>query len=282
MMSANAGTDRPSEETDVSRPVTAPLKANWSIVDGLPLFHRTGPVASGRPLVHVHGFGVSGSYLEPTAARLASRYPTYVPDLPGSGRSHRPAQPLDIPGLAGTVIAYLDAIGIERASFVGNSLGCVVLVEVAAAWPDRVDRIVLVSPAGGVNNQPLPRALRQMVTDSVREPPSLWPVAAADYLRFGVTRSWRLFADMVAYPTLERLELLHAPTLVIGGDRDPLVDFGRASVFSGLPHVDVVRVHGAHALNYSRPDVVSALIDAHLTGGSLAGPSVEVIDVPSR
>jgi len=134
---------------------------------------RTPP--SRTPMVHVHGFGISGSYLEPTAARLASQYPTYVPDLPGMGRSMSPEHPLDLPGLAGALIGYCDAVGIERATFVGNSLGCPVILEVASKFADRIERAVLVSPAGGPNNQPVGRALKQMVLDGPREPKSMLP-----------------------------------------------------------------------------------------------------------
>ena len=77
-----------------------PLVPGWVIVDGLPVYHRC--LCRRRPgsraIVHVHGFGISGTYLEPTAARLAPRHRTYVPDLPGMGRSHRPDRPLDVVG----------------------------------------------------------------------------------------------------------------------------------------------------------------------------------------
>lgn len=266
--------------------VRSPLRPGWLVIDDEPLFHRTGGLDSttSGPTVHVHGFGISGTYLEPAAALLARRRPTYVPDLPGSGRSHRPSVPLDIPGMARVLIAYLDANDLSRATFVGNSLGCVVLVELAASYPDRIDRAVLVSPAGGPNNQPMTRALWQMALDGPREPPSLWPIAVKDYVRFGVPRSWALFKAMTAYPTLERLRSLAVPTLVIGGSRDPLVDFERASVFAGLPHVDVVRVPGAHALNFSRPELIADLVEAHLDGQDLGavGSGVEVVAIPSR
>ena len=161
-------------------------------------------------------------------------------------------------------MSYCDAVGVERATLVGNSLGCPIIVEVATAFPDRIEHAVLVSPAGGPNNQPLGRALRQMAIDGFREPLSMVPIAARDYLRFGVLRSWSLFKAMTRYPTLERLPHMVMPTLVIAGDRDPLVDVDRVHVFAGLPHVEAVKVHGAHALNYSAPELVAALIEAHL------------------
>jgi pimeloyl-ACP methyl ester carboxylesterase len=176
----------------------------------------------------------------------------------------RPEHGLDIPGLATALIHYLDAVGVDRATFVGNSLGCPVIIEVAATYPQRIGRAVLVSPAGGPNNQPLPRALRQMATDGLREPPGMWPIAMRDYLRFGVPQSLSLFAAMTRYPTLERLPELVVPTLVVAGSRDPLVRQDRIHVLSALAHVQAVRVAGAHALNFSRPQPLADLIGAFL------------------
>jgi pimeloyl-ACP methyl ester carboxylesterase len=247
------------------------LDPGWVIVEGRPMFHRSrvdaGPDAP--VIVHVHGFGISGRYLEPAAARLADRYRTYVPDLPGMGRSMRPEHPHDLPGLAHALISYCDAVGVDRATFVGNSLGCPLIVEVATTFPDRIDRAVLVSPAGGPNNQPLGRALRQMALDGTREPMGLLPIAVRDYLRFGVLQGFALFKAMMRYPTLERLPNLVAPTLVIAGKRDPLVSLERVHVLAVLPHVDVVVVPGAHALNFSRPDLIADLVHAHMTGAAL-------------
>jgi pimeloyl-ACP methyl ester carboxylesterase len=249
----------------------APLEPEWLIVDHLPMFHRfhrpAAPAAD--TIVHVHGFGISGTYLEPTAANLASRYQTYVPDLPGMGRSMRPRHGLDLPGLARALVSYLDTVGVERPILVGNSLGCPVIVELAASFPGRVKAAVLVSPAGGPNNQPLGRALRQMAQDGVREPLSMLPIAARDYLRFGALQSLSLFKAMTRYPTLANLHLLDAPTLVIAGARDPLVKMSRAFVLAALPHVTAVRVPGAHALNFSSPELIAELIDAHLTSRPL-------------
>jgi pimeloyl-ACP methyl ester carboxylesterase len=231
------------------------------------------------------GFAISGTYLEPTAALLADRYPTYVPDLPGMGRSMRPAQPLDLPGLAAALVKYCDAVGIEKATMVGNSLGCPLIVEVASSFPDRIDKAVLVSPAGGPNNIPVRRALRQITQDGLREPPSMSTIAVRDYMRFGVMQGFRLFKAMTRYPTLERVANLVMPTLVVAGARDPLVRTDRVSVFAGLPHVDAVRVSGAHALNYSHPELIAELVDAHINGRALAAPpgstaTVELLEVP--
>jgi pimeloyl-ACP methyl ester carboxylesterase len=152
---------------------------------------------------------------------------------------------------------------------VGNSLGCPIIIEVATTFPDRIERAVLVSPAGGPNNQPLGRAIGQMAMDGLREPLSMLPIATRDYLRFGALRSLSLFRAMTRYPTLERLPHLVVPTLVIAGLRDPMVRIANAPRLHVLPHVDAVTVPGAHALNYSNPQLIADLIEAYLAGEPL-------------
>ena len=111
-------------------------------------------------MMHLHGFGLSGRYLLPTAERLADEFHTLVPDLPGFGRSGSRATRLDVPDLAHAAAAFLDDRGIERATLVGNSMGCPVICEFAHLYPERIERAILVSPAGGLFNQPLPGAMR--------------------------------------------------------------------------------------------------------------------------
>jgi hypothetical protein len=106
----------------MSRKPVPPLKPGWVIANGLPMFHRSNLDAgdAAEAMVHVHGFGISGTYLEPTAALLAPHYRTFVPDLPGMGRSIRPEPGLDLPGLARALMAYCDAVGVERPILVGK------------------------------------------------------------------------------------------------------------------------------------------------------------------
>ena len=123
-----------------------------------------------------------------------------VPDLPGYGHSQRRSRVLDIPDLAVALVAVLDALDIDKAVLVGNSMGCPVGLEVAHAMPERVHRLVLVSPAGGVQNQPLVRALGQLAIDGIRESPKMLPVAVPDYVRFGPINGLRLFHELHAVP----------------------------------------------------------------------------------
>lgn len=256
----------------MARSVLPPLEPEFVVVDGRSMYHRSArPVGDAvSSIVHIHGFGISGSYLEPTAALLAGEFNNFVPDLPGFGRTRGPMRGLTIKAIAEAIAEYCAVIGLDRATFVGNSLGCVLIVELATLHPDLVERAVLVGPAGGPNNQPLARAVTQLARDTPREPTSMARVAVPDYLRFGPLRGWSLFRAMTRFPTVERLHEMDVPTLVIFGERDPLVDRERLTeAFDRTADVTAVRIPGAHALNYSHPEDVANLISTYLDGESL-------------
>jgi pimeloyl-ACP methyl ester carboxylesterase len=250
------------------------LEESWIICGGLPLHYwqstRT-DYPEGPTLIHLHGFGISGSYLLPTADELAAGYRTFVPDLPGYGRSTHPDHVNSIPELAQAVIHFMDAVGIEQATLIGNSMGCIISIETAFEAPDRIERVVLVSPAGGRNNRPIFKGVSQLALDSFREPLSMYVVAIPDYLRFGLINAGRLFWQMVHYPTVERFRDTNSSTLVVLGARDPLVN--EVHITEGTlenEHVQIVRIDGAaHAINYSHPGKLAILIRQYLVGHPL-------------
>ena len=239
-------------------------------VEGRSVHIRRSVGGSGVPVVHIHGFAISGAYLMPTARVLAPGRVNVVPDLPGYGRSERRDRVLDIPALAAALLGILDALDIDRAVLVGNSMGCPIGLEVAHEAPERVDRLVLVSPAGGVQNQPLPRALGQLALDVVRENRRMAPVALPDYLRFGPVDGLRLFHQLTLFPSLERLLHTPVPTLAVLGGRDPLMPTpSRVREVARLApeHVTVALVEqAAHAVNFSHPEALAQAIEAWLDG----------------
>ena len=260
----NARQSRHIERRTPRHPASA-LAERWTVVDGVPVFYRESPVRPDAPaMMHVHGFGLSGRYLLPTAELLRDDFHTLVPDLPGFGRSGKAANALDVPDLAHAAARFLDGHGIEKATLVGNSMGCPVICEFAYRYPDRIDRAVLVSPAGGIFNQPLRRAMQQISRDGPREPARLMRVVTPDYMRFGVPSTVRMFRSLTQYPTLDRLLGMDIPTLAVLGDRDPLMPGAERvqEVASQTDsHVLVVKIEGAaHAINFSHPGELAHLI----------------------
>ncbi|MFF2276540.1 alpha/beta fold hydrolase [Agromyces sp. NPDC058126] len=267
---AEAGSNRHRERKTPKRPQST-LAEHWTTVDGLDVFYRESPSPPpGAPVVmHVHGFGLSGHYLLPTAELLADDFHTLVPDLPGFGRSARRSRSeLTLTSLAEAAARFLDARGIEKATLLGNSMGCPVICEFGHHFPDRLERAILVSPAGGLHNQPLVRAMAQLARDGGREPNRMVRVAAPDYLKFGVASTVKMFGALTRYPTLERLLALPVPILAVIGDRDPLMPDPKR-VHEVVAHADadvtvVVMEGAAHAINFSHPGELAHIIRQYM------------------
>lgn len=244
-------------------------------VGGDTIHCRRGAGKDDVPIVHIHGFAISGEYLMPTARLLARRWTNVVPDLPGYGRSERRERVLAIPELADALLALLDVLGIDRAVLLGNSMGCAVALEVAHAAPERVHRLVLVSPAGGLQNQPLVRALGQLAKDVARESPRLFPIALPDYVTFGPVNGLRLFRELTHFPSLDRLVHAPVPTLAVLGTRDPLMPSpARVQRIARLAreHLTVALVDkAAHAVNFSHPAELAGITETWLDDALVEG-----------
>jgi pimeloyl-ACP methyl ester carboxylesterase len=108
----------------------------------------TAQAGTGEPLLALHGLGGTKASFLPTLAALADSYRVIAVDLPGFGESDKPiAAPYSAPWFARTMTGLLDALELPRAHLVGNSMGGRVSLELGLSAPDRVGRIVLLSPA---------------------------------------------------------------------------------------------------------------------------------------
>ena len=109
-------------------------------------YHRSG---RGRPVVLIHGFAVSHWCFRHIIPGLAAGNDVIAIDLPGGGESDRPPPAdyrYDAPAYMETVLGVLDALGLEKASLVGHSMGGGVALYTAARRPERVDRLVVIDP----------------------------------------------------------------------------------------------------------------------------------------
>ncbi len=243
---------------------------NSVLVDGNWIRYRVGGPVDAPPMIHQHGFAISGSYLLPTARLLTDSYRVYLPDLPGFGRSPKPAATLSIEELGTALNHFMDAVGIERAVVVGNSLGCAITAELIAEAPEKVSKAVMVGIAGGEHNRPLAKALVQMARDGLVEPPTLLPVAAPDYLRYGVIRALKLFDKMTKFPAYQRFMSMPVPVMVVIGSEDPLrPPWSRISqALSDMPpQITIVLFQGAaHAINFTHPRELASAIRQYDAG----------------
>jgi pimeloyl-ACP methyl ester carboxylesterase len=115
-------------------------------VAGLPTRYLT--AGTGPPLVLLHGAGDNALDWRWVLPALARTHRVYAPDLPGSPDSARPAVDYSPAFFERFVAGFLDALGVERAAVVGNSLGGLVALRLALSEPARVTALVLVDSAG--------------------------------------------------------------------------------------------------------------------------------------
>jgi pimeloyl-ACP methyl ester carboxylesterase len=104
----------------------------------------TGP----QTVLCLHGLGGTKASFLPTAAALADGYRVVAMDLPGFGESDKPiGAPYNARWFAATVFDTLDALDVERAALIGNSMGGRIAIEAGLTDRDRVSGLVLLSPA---------------------------------------------------------------------------------------------------------------------------------------
>lgn len=104
------------------------------------------------PLVLMHGLTANAHYFDALAARLAPAHAILAPDLRGRGQSAQPAQGYTLVDHAADILGMLDALGLERVVLGGHSYGGLLTLHIAARYPERVERIILLDAAIGVTN----------------------------------------------------------------------------------------------------------------------------------
>lgn len=220
---------------------------------GVPFYRDAG---DGPPLLLLHSGGMSSAEWEPLIPRLAPHFRVLAPDLPGHGATPLDGPRLRISDMAQAVISLLDALRIERSHVLGSSMGGVVALWLAIHAPQRVDKLVLFrsnyrrAPEGD-------RLIAQMAD------PAWWRSVGMDrwmsriHEPQGGPEAWKTVIRRVvdAFVTsdehvheLAQLATVQAPTLIIVGDRDPLVPLEHAlEMYRTIPRAALwVMPHATH------------------------------------
>lgn len=255
----------------------------------------------GKAVILIHGLGATkGSFL-PTVAALADSFQTIALDLPGFGDSIKPlGAAYHAPFFARAVVSLLDALGIERAHLIGNSMGGRVALEVGLRYPERVGRLVLLAPSLAWRRErrwaPLVRLLRpelgllqlapRWIVEAVLQ--RLIPVAGSSWVQAGVdeflrayltARGRAAFYAAARQIYLEephgikgfwtRLKLLEPAALFVWGQQDSLVPIAFAAhVKSTLPAARHLELDCGHVPQLERPAETHAAIAAFLKEGT--------------
>ncbi|UCV05942.1 alpha/beta fold hydrolase [Dechloromonas denitrificans] len=211
-----------------------------------------------------------------------------VPDLPGHGRSAGEALP-SVEVLADWIVALLDALGVEKASLIGHSMGSLVALEATVRHAGRVSQTALIGTS-------LPMPVSQALLDATRdnEPKAVAMINAFSYSATGqiggntVPGLWLLgmnqrlmerqkkgvfHTDMNACNAYARspdsLKEIATPLLIVAGSQDRMTSPKAAKALLGfIPGARLVSIEGSgHALMAERPDAVLDTLRGFIAGG---------------
>ena len=221
----------------------------------------------GPAIVLVHGLGISADYWFRNGPELAIKgFRVLAPDLPGFGRtpSDRPA--LRVEQQAEALAHLARTLDLSPAVYVGHSLSCQSVLQLAADQPSLVRGLVLAAPTGAPVRFRLPRQAWGLFLDAWREPFRLFPTVAKTYLQAGLREFFQTWHYAAEHQPLALLPRVRAPGIVVVGKRDPVVPPEYAEVLaSGLQDGRVVWVAGgAHAVLLDRSRAFNRAVTAFM------------------
>lgn len=274
-----------------------PLPVQHVVVDGVDIAWSDSG-GEGPPIVLVHGLSSYMGFWERNVAPLTETHRVLLLDLPGYGMSGRPDAPYTPPWYADTIVAWMQTIGLDKATFMGHSMGGQISLTLALEHPERVERLVLAAPAGieryaeghgewlkdfwtedralGSDEQAIRAnflvynftsrddSVERLIEERVR----MRTTPAFRGTSVAVARS---IAGMIDHPVYDRLGQVAVPTLVVYGTRDRLIP---NRIFNGgtpasvgrqakkaIPRSELVMIPGAgHMVHYDAADRFNAAV----------------------
>jgi pimeloyl-ACP methyl ester carboxylesterase len=167
------------------------LSVKTVLVDGQRIAYLD--AGEGSPVILVHGFGGSMWQWEYQQAALASAHRVITLDMLGSGWSDKPDMAYTPDDTVRFFRSFMDALGIPRATLVGNSMGAGLVIAMAVAHPDRVNRVVLMS---GLPDHIREKLISPMMRRAVDSSIPIWLVSFGNtFTGRGLTK--RILSEMV-------------------------------------------------------------------------------------
>jgi len=228
----------------------------------------------GPPVLALHGLGGTKISMLPIVPALAPKHRVIIPDLPGHGESDKPVSAQYTPrNYARTVRKLMDALGVDRAIVIGNSLGGRVALELAVRSPDRVRALGLLAPAvpgfrvryimgftriipTEVGAVPFPlrerwmkAAVRRLLGDPSKLPDEAYQASAEEFIRIYRSPQARMaFFDSIRHllteapkPFWARMRHVRVPVQIVWGTADRLVPVRLAPKLAGeLPSAELL------------------------------------------
>lgn len=244
----------------------------------------------GFPVVGLHAITHGSRDFEYVAERLASRWRLITPDWPGQGRSGADQHPACLARYTALLAGFMDALQIERAVLIGNSIGGSAAIAYAAEFPARVAGLVLANPGGLIPMNPLGRKLcgaiaalgragrreafyfkplfsmlyRQILQTSAASAQRSRIVDAAAECAPIWEQAWLSFRTPQADQT-DAGPRIHCPVLFTWAARDRIVSFAYSKeAISRFPNHSVAMFGGGHCAFLEEPEKFLTAVEPFL------------------
>lgn len=241
--------------------------------DGARLYHEEHGDRGAEAIVLLEGMGGDVPGWRRNIPHLARALWVIAYDFRGNGNSSEPGGPVTMTTFVDDTLALLDELDVDRAHVYGQSFGGMVALELTLENPNRVRTLVLAAThAGGAHLVPSRRqpAPKDEPWRSLYAPgfPDVHPEHVAEDLRVaaaqprhprGGRRQWQAMQNFDVY---DRLPTIVAPTLVLHGSEDRLVDPANGELLAGrIPGAELVVLQGAgHLYHSERADEADAAV----------------------
>lgn len=274
------------------------MEERWAVVSGGRMRYLVG--GSGRPLILLHGIAASSFSFRLNCAELTRRFRVFLPDLINLVPVNGVSNDYSIPGNAQRILEFLDQFGLQKADILGTSHGGAVIMELASFAPERFQRMILVAPANPFARR-YHRILRFYLSRVGKILVHLVPYMPGRAWDYGIGRMYADPGEMVAGTGLgyalslrprgattrilsslttfaEDVENLRPklqaiaqiPTLIIWGDRDPVVEMKSGCELQQQLRAEMVLMKNVGHMPYEeRPEEFNRIVIEWLERHSL-------------
>lgn len=233
---------------------------------------------SGEPLIMIMGFSSAMDIWDPILLNnLSSQYRVIIFDNRGVGNTTDSGAEFSIPLFARDTVGLMDALNISHANILGWSMGGNIALELAADFPDRVNKLVLYAadPGGKEAIPPDPEVLSQLTNSSGTDRergermlslilPAAWLAEHPDPRDYMPDATEQVNPSTIAAQTqalsswegvYDRLSTITAPTLLITGDEDRIAPMKNSEMMAAqIPRAQIILIPGGgHGVMYQDP-----------------------------
>lgn len=229
------------------------------------LYYQSVGDAPGTPVVLVHGLSGSRRWWRRNVDALAGRHTVHLIDLVGYG-INRAIRPMGIATAAEAIGEFVAMLPTGRAHLIGHSMGGHIAATLAARFPERVERLILVAASGLLRSNIFSMAMRLPLAAHY-SPLEFLPTLAFDALRAGPLSLLLSTRDILGDDLTETLPRVKARTLLVWGSRDNLVPVSAGKAMQRLitaARLEVIE-GGGHVVMWDHAEAFNRLAGEFLS-----------------